>query len=439
MNVNDLSTEQVKELAKETYIFTYPLVIHYYTMYKMAINRDSHEYTGGWGKFLHLGLVKPGDVDIVAPNNDTPYSLSWVDLRSEPWVLIMPPVEPDRYCSAQIDDLWGFVVDNVGSIKDGNEGGAFMLATRSWKGDTPEGIRRVIRGEFPFMWCNIRTQVFEEAEFPRVREIQNSFRLMPLHQFLGTPAPSPAPEIRWMPIEYGDELKNDMFKYVNFLLPFTTPHEIDREPLEKAALLGIKPGAEWKMEDFSVPVQQAIADGIKEAVDYIDETAKQPSPPGERFGTREEMGVRFLHRAHGAYAGLGGSTREQAVYLRLFKDEKGDFLDGSRHAYKVTFGKDQLPNARFFWSLTMYSLPGRFLVPNALDRFSIGSRAYDSLKHNPDGGFDIYLGRQSPGKEYERNWLPAPDGKFTVTFRIFGPDEKVMKGEYAAPAITIVS
>jgi hypothetical protein len=318
MNVNGPTNNEVQELAKETYIFSYPLIIHYYTLYKHAVYQQSGDFTGGFGKFLHLGLVTPGDVDIVAPNNDTPYSLSWVDARSEPWVLVMPPVEPDRYCSAQFVDLWGFVVDNAGCIKDGHEGGAYLLAAKDWQGETPEGVRRVIRGETPFLWCLVRIQLFEEAEFSRVREIQNSLKLMPLHEYLGTPAPAPAPEMRWMPVAYGDEKKNDAFKYVNFLLPFTAGHPFDAESLEKAALLGIVPGAEWKMENHTAEQRRAIADGIKEAVDFIGESSRMPSLPGERINTREKMGRRYLHRAQGAFAGLGGNMPDQATYLRLF-------------------------------------------------------------------------------------------------------------------------
>jgi hypothetical protein len=437
--MDKLSHKEIKELVKETYVFFYPLIMHYYTMYKHALNPGSPEFTGGFGKFLHFGLIKPGDVDIVAPNNDTPYSLSWVDARSEPWVLVMPPVEPDRYCSAQIDDLWGFVVDNAGSVTDGNDGGAYLLAPRSWRGETPEGITRVIRGDSSFLYANIRTQVFNEAEFARVREIQNSFRVLPLHEFLGTPAPRPAPALQWPPIMYGDEKRSDVFKYVGFLLPFTEDHPFDREHLEKAAQLGIAPGKEWKLEDFSADQQQAIREGVDEAFAFLVETAKYPSVPGERFGNREKIGKRFLHRAHGVYAGLGGNTVDQAVYLRLAKDEKGEFLDASRHSYKVTFPGDNLPRAKYFWSLTMYAMPSRFLVPNPLDRYSIGSRAADTLHRNPDGGFDIYFGKDSPGEEKENNWLPAPDGNFIVLLRIFGPDEAAMSGKYTVPPITIVS
>ncbi|MGA9443455.1 MAG: hypothetical protein WBV18_08565 [Methyloceanibacter sp.] len=55
----------VEEMAKEAYIFTYPLVMMYRTMYLQAIDDE----TGvGFGNWLHLGMSSPDDTDIVTPN-----------------------------------------------------------------------------------------------------------------------------------------------------------------------------------------------------------------------------------------------------------------------------------------------------------------------------------------------------------------------------------
>jgi hypothetical protein len=61
----------------------------------------------------------------------------------------------------------------------------------------------------------------------------------------------------------------------------------------------------------------------------------------------------------------------------------------------------------FFWSTTMYNLPQRPLVANALNRYAIGTRT-SGFKMNPDGSADIYLRTDSPGKDKESNWLPTP-------------------------------
>ena len=151
---NKVTADQAQAIAKEAYIFAYGLVMNYRTMYRQAIEGDR-----AFGKWLHLGIATPKDQDIVTPNNDTPYSYAWVDLRAEPWVLTMPKIEKDRFYTSQWDDLWAYVLDNVGSVKDGNDGMTVLLPSPSWKGKLPEGIDRVIRGESEFLGTLTRTQI----------------------------------------------------------------------------------------------------------------------------------------------------------------------------------------------------------------------------------------------------------------------------------------
>ena len=119
-NQSQVSPDEAKAIAKEAYIFSYPLVMMYRTMYLQAIDTQSTSYSGGFGKWLHLGTSSPKDTDIVSPNNDTPYSYAWVDLRAEPWVLTLPKIAENLFYTSQWDDLWGFVLDNPGSVKDRN-------------------------------------------------------------------------------------------------------------------------------------------------------------------------------------------------------------------------------------------------------------------------------------------------------------------------------
>ena len=87
----------------------------YRTMYLQAIDPKSRTYSGGSGKWRHLGSITPKDKDVVSPNNDTPYSWAWLDLRAEPWVLTVPKIDQRRFYTCQFDDLWGFVLGNPGS------------------------------------------------------------------------------------------------------------------------------------------------------------------------------------------------------------------------------------------------------------------------------------------------------------------------------------
>jgi len=60
----------------------------------------------------------------------------------------------------------------------------------------------------------------------------------------------------------------------------------------------------------------------------------------------------------------------------------------------------------------MYELPKSLLVANPINRYLINSPMLPQLKRDADGGITLYIQNESPGKEKEANWLPAPKGPF---------------------------
>jgi hypothetical protein len=76
-----------------------------------------------------------------------------------------------------------------------------------------------------------------------------------------------------------------------------------------------------------------------------------------------------------------------------------------------------------------------FFVNNPLNRYSISAR--QNLKANPDGSTDLYIQHESPGKEKESNWLPAPAGDFILMLRMYWPSEtdpSILNGTWTIPA-----
>jgi hypothetical protein len=142
-------------------------------------------------------------------------------------------------------------------------------------------------------------------------------------------------------------------------------------------------------------------------------------------------GTSYLQRAVVALGGLGANLPADAIYPTAFLDSEGKPLD-SASKYVVHFEKGKLPPANAFWSITMYDNE-RFQVPNPIDRFAIGDR--DKLKFNDDGSLDIYIQTESPGKDKESNWLPAPkSGPMGPTLRIYSPRREALDGTWAPPA-----
>jgi hypothetical protein len=305
MAQKDVTPDQARAIAKEAYIFTYPVVMNYRTMYTQAIKGDR-----AFGKWLHLGLSSPADKDIVTPNNDTPYSYAWVDLRAEPWVLTMPKIEKERFYTSQWDDLWGYVLDNPGSVIDGNDGHSVLLASPTRKCETPKGIKRVVRGESDFLGTLTRTQVMGgEKDLQNVKEIQQTYKLQPLSKFLGTAAPAPAPEIKWPEWKEGDETREAYWGYVQVLLPLTTPHPDDKAMYDKMASIGLKLGEAWNVEKLDPAIRKAIQQGLEDARADLKKRSEGGIDAGKFFGARSKVGADYTSRALGVYMGIFSRCR----------------------------------------------------------------------------------------------------------------------------------
>jgi hypothetical protein len=91
-----------------------------------------------------------------------------------------------------------------------------------------------------------------------------------------------------------------------------------------------------------------------------------------------------------------------------------------------------------FWSLTLYELPSRTLIKNPLDRYLINSPMLPDLKRDDDGGITLHIQHDSPGKDKESNWLPAPQGPFFTSLRLYWPKPEALNGEWKRPALASI-
>ena len=358
------------------------------------------------------------------PNNDTPYSWAWVDVRSEPWVLIQPPADGDRFYSSVWGDLWGHIIGYPGSVNEGQNGGTYVFAPTSWKGETPAGVDRVIYGETTILGTLTRTAVFGPDDLPNTQKIQQAYQLMPLSKYLKQPAPPAAPEPKWPVWNEGDMTNADFFKLTNFLMQFVVPNDADKPIYEKMAKLGIGPRGDYDPANcrlkFSLRSTRASQKATKRSWTALRPRSTQASSTAlANSWERDTL--------------IAPSASRLAASFRTFRS-KPSTASGPRTrvasrwtarkpSYTFTFPKGQLPPVRFFWSLTMYDLKTRLLVDNPIDRYSIGDRT-EGLKNDPDGSLTIYVQKESPGKDKESNWLPAPDGPMSIISRMYGPDER---------------
>ncbi|MCF2514619.1 DUF1254 domain-containing protein [Sphingomonas sp. G124] len=438
-----ITPAEVRAIAKEAYIYGFPMVDSYRIQHAYFVDKANPEYKAPLNTLVNIPRVyTPADTAVQTPNSDTPYSFAGLDLRTEPMVLTVPPIEKGRYYSVQLIDAYTFNFDYIGSRTTGNDGGSYVIAGPGWKGETPKGIKKVFRSETNLVSPVIRTQLFNPADLDNVKKIQAGYKLQPLSAFLGQPAPTAAPPINFIKPLTPDEEKTSLefFNILNFVMQFAPTVPSEEAVRARFARAGIAAGKTLDVGSLSPELKAAYQQGMADAwADLANlqktelETGKVTS--GDLFGTRTSLKDNYLYRMAAAVLGIYGNSKEEAMYPMYAVDASGQKLNGA-NKYTVHFGPGQLPPVNAFWSLTMYELPKSLLVANPINRYLINSPMLPQLVKDPDGGITLYIQNESPGKDKEPNWLPAPKGPFVSAMRLYWPKQEALDGKWKAPPMT---
>ena len=214
----------------------------------------------------------------------------------------------------------------------------------------------------------------------------------------------------------------DYFTLLCKFMKDNPPVAADAPELARFTKIGIVAGQDFDASKLKADFAKRIPDVANDRIMLqfkVNKAVRDQN--GWAFTTKTGLyGTDYLMRALVTAIGLGANRPQDAVYPTSQKDADGRKYSGA-NKYVMHFAKGQLPPVSGFWSLTMYDA-SFFFVKNPLNRYSISAR--HNLKANPDGSTDLYIQNESPGKEKEANWLPAPPGDFILMLRLYWPNEK---------------
>ena len=436
-----VSPDEARAIAKEAYIYGFPMVDNYRIMWEYFVNENGKQYKGPPnGLYSEANVYTPADTAVQTPNSDTPYSFCWLDLRAEPIVLTLPKIEANRYFSVQLVDAYTYNFDYLGTRATGNDGGSFLIAGPGWSGETPAGITKVIQAETDFVLAIYRTQLFGPEDIDNVRSIQASYKLAPLSTFAGTPAPAAAPAVDFTtPLSGADERTSpELFNLLSFILQFVPVLPDEKDLRDRFAQIGIVPGEKTDIASLSSEMAAALKAGMADGQAEIDARRKTTETSENLFGTRAFINGDYVNRAVGAQMGILGNSKQEAYYGLFGTSADGKPLSGDKN-YVIRFEKGQLPPAKAFWSITMYDMPQQLLVANPIDRYLINSPMLPDLVTGDDGSTSIYLSATKPEGEKAKNWLPAPKGPFMAVMRVYYPEASVLDGVWKQSEVQLAN
>jgi len=381
--------------------------------------------------------------DVPGANTDTLYTMAWLDVSNEPWILSIPDMG-DRYYMMPMLDGWTNVFQTPGTRNSGSKPQKYAITGPGWSGKLPEGVSEY-KAPSGLVWILGRIYCTGTAEdYAKVHALQDQFSIVPLSHY-GKAYTPPAGEVdanldmKTRTVEQVQALGVDgYFDYLAKLLKTNPPLKQDSQVVEKMARIGIVPGQGFDPSKLAGFDKETIKTVPKMALMKMIGRLEQQKPVnGWLYFSKGvgEWGTDYLLRATTAWLGPGWNRMKDAVYPLSQKDAAGEAYDGAQHKYLIHIESGRFPPVKGFWSLTMYDREN-FLAENSLNRYSLSQR--DKFVTNADGSVDLYIQADSPGKSKEANWLPSPKGQFGLMLRLYWPLEtqpSILDETWLPPAI----
>ncbi len=381
-------------------------------------------------RFPHL-VTPETQGNFRAPNNDTLYFTAWFDISEQP-IVIHTPDTTGRYFTIAVTNQYA-EVEHIGRRTTGTEQRFTALVPPGFDGALPPGVH-ALEVETPKGWLLGRMLVDGPEDFETAFSLVEDVWISELSDF----HPQRQPET---PVASTAEPMSILespafFEVFNRELQSLPIRPGEAALLEQFKRFGIGHGLTFDWEALPESIQEGLTSALAAGKKLVEASTARTVPSYNGWMVLDNIGrygYSYLDRAS-VVAGGYGNLPEESLYPAKVFDEEGRLLNG-KHRYRLHFPHGQLPPVAGFWSLSVYRLKDFSLVSNAIERYSIGDRT-PGLQYNEDGSLTLWLSHEAPtDAEQLSNWMPTPEGAFSVVMRLYEPRPEVLDYSYQLPAL----
>jgi len=440
---NTMTKEYVQMVGRMAYVWGWPLVNAENRRAAFAKAPEPMLMGGilpiGYNRVCMLtGYIDAKEEFVTCPNQDVVYGFGFSDLDQTP-VVVQIPDFGDRFW---VLALWDQRSDEFSALGKayGTKPGFYMVVGPNWQGATPAGITAVLRSSTPVIAMCPRVFMNDTAEDKAaIQSVLNQISIYPVAEFdrkmkvkdwskvpQSPAAASSGGETKWVdPETFFDQLaavmkrvpplpgEEALYAWIKSVLDAAT-----KDPEIKQALVATAVAAE---RDLIAPFFQWKLNGCSAGNGWNSPT------------NNAQWGTDYLNRAGTAKSNMYDNKPTETKYIYRDFDSSGQQLNGN-NLYTVTFAKGQEPPVNGFWSMTLYNDKHLF-NPNPLNRYSLGTKSKSFLQYEADGSLTLYFGAKSPGKDKETNWVPAPNGAFSLYIRCYWSQPAILDGTWKPPQV----
>ena len=437
------SSDDPYTLAVQAYVWGYPLVRA--AQLRLITTLPDTPYMirlsdVPGGPLNHIGhqrtLSTPNTRLGVAPNHDTLYSLAWLDLAEEPFVLEAPDFR-DRYYVFQMGQADSSTDHSFGQRTHGPQLPPVFIYSSSFDGDVPADMLGV-KSKYRYLMIAGRIFVNGDADLPAVHDLQDQVKLQPYSAYReGINSEVSVPDQQ--PLSDTVAAENSEFRFLGELgsvLRYVELTPAEESMVDAFQKIGLSAEDGFSISRLNDTDRAAVAKGIADGKAVVRSKTYRLGHEVNGWSINyigPHFETDYLLRAAVAMDQIYIVEPKEALYPSARVDTDAEVLDG-KHSYRIRFGKGELPPVNAFWSVTMYHAAG-FMVENAIDRWSIGDRT-PGLVYDEDGALEIIIQHEDPNNALSANWLPAPNGPFMLLMRLYLPKNEALDRSWLPPPVS---
>jgi hypothetical protein len=438
-----MTKEYVQMVGRMAYFWGWPLVANFNRSVAFA-KAPEPGLVGGVVPIAFGGIamltdyVTPNQRVIACANQDVVYGPGFLPLAKEPFVFQIPEFG-DRFWVFALYDARTDEFSQLGKAY-GTKPGFYLVVGPDWKGEKPAGITAVVRSSTNLAFAIPRIFMDDTAgDRKAIQPVLSQVNVYPLSQFDGKMKTKD-----WSKLPHFPAPKTESKGETKWVNPETYFNELPMVMKEVPPLPGEESLYRWissvlEAADKTPAVMQWLKESAVAADSEMLTSYLQWKYNGRSAGNgwnstvdNAKWGTDYLNRTATGKSNIYENRAEETKYIYTDDDHQGQPLQG-QNSYTITFPKGQTPPVKGFWSLTLYDAE-HFFYDNPLKRYSLGTKN-KNLKLNADGSLTLYAGVKSPGKDKENNWLPAPEGPFSLYIRCYWPEKAVLDGTWKPPVV----